>query len=313
MLERSREFIELAMRLNYTAAAEKLHLSTSALSRHIADLEAELGFALFNRTPLSLTQAGQYFLESISSLIDDLDAIVARGREIDALSSRPFNIYMLPTRAPFARAVYEASAALRRTYAGLSTSVCADDRFLTTEEALLAGKADVGIMYQGVIRNADAIATEVFAYAPICAYVHRCNPLASREAIELADLSDYLHPKSINRQSLDGTDSVEALFRSAGVRLKLRLRNIQSLAEFFLSLKEDEFFIEFDEGEDDEGTRINPDLVRLGFCEPIWCPVYVAYPRETTNPLVREFAACCHREAEKRGISSPQGTPEPQA
>lgn len=44
MLDYSREFIVLAERLNYASAAEHLHMSTSALSRHIADLEQELEF-----------------------------------------------------------------------------------------------------------------------------------------------------------------------------------------------------------------------------------------------------------------------------
>lgn len=148
MLEYSREFIELAMRLNYTTAAEQLHLSTSALSRHIADLESELGFPLFNRTPLSLTQAGQYYLESISAIIDELDEVVAHGRKISEHFSKPFRVYMLPSRSSFANVVYEASAGLRRNHAGLSTDICVDDRLLTTEEACLTVRLTLALCSQ---------------------------------------------------------------------------------------------------------------------------------------------------------------------
>ena len=113
MLEYSREFIELAMRLNYTTAAEQLHLSTSALSRHIADLESELGFPLFNRTPLSLTQAGQYYLESISAIIDELDEVVAHGRKISEHFSKPFRVYMLPSPTWYMRLPLGCDAIMR--------------------------------------------------------------------------------------------------------------------------------------------------------------------------------------------------------
>lgn len=305
MLERSREFIELSVRLNYTVAAEKLHLSTSALSRHIADLETELGFALFNRSPLSLTQAGQFYLESISSLIDEFDAIVDKGRKIAELSFRSFCVYTLPSRAPFANAVYDAAAALRRGNEGLETSMCVDDRFLTIEEALASGKADVGVVYECSVPETDDIALVPYAEAPIAAWVRRDSPLAEKEAVSLIDLADFAHPKSTNRQSLAGTNSVERLFDSVGISLKMRLRNLQDWASFFLTLKKDEFVMGFDS--DDEPTRINPDLVKLRFSSPITRTILLAYKRDCSDPLVFEFVELCQRIAREKGLT-PKGS-----
>lgn len=55
-------FLATAQELNMTRAAEKLLVSQPALSRQIADLEAELGVKLFIRQPrrLILTSAGRY-------------------------------------------------------------------------------------------------------------------------------------------------------------------------------------------------------------------------------------------------------------
>ena len=47
-----REFVVLALRLDYAAAARELHMSVSSLSRHISALETEMGFQLFNRNPV---------------------------------------------------------------------------------------------------------------------------------------------------------------------------------------------------------------------------------------------------------------------
>lgn len=301
MLEYSREFIELAMRLNYTTAAEQLHLSTSALSRHIADLESELGFPLFNRTPLSLTQAGQYYLESISAIIDELDEVVAHGRKISEHLSKPFSVYMLPSRSPFANVVYEVSAGLRRNHAGLSTDICVDDRLLTTEEALLNGKADIGVVFAGSIVDKGAIAVEPFAEASVCVYVRNTSPLASKGAVVLQDLCDFFHPKTTNRQSLTATDSIRDLFASVGISLKLRLRNFPDRAGFFPTLKHDEFLVEF--ADDDEVLRVNPDLVRIEFAGGLRRPVFLAHRRDCDNPLVGEFIESCQQLARERGFA----------
>jgi DNA-binding transcriptional LysR family regulator len=63
------EFAELAERLNFRAAALALNLSQSSLSRHISDLEHELGVKLFSRVgQLTLTYAGEILLEEASNI-----------------------------------------------------------------------------------------------------------------------------------------------------------------------------------------------------------------------------------------------------
>ena len=57
-------FIVLSKELNFTRAAEKLHLTQQSLSAHIAGLEKELGCTLLTRSPkLDLTYGGRIFLQ----------------------------------------------------------------------------------------------------------------------------------------------------------------------------------------------------------------------------------------------------------
>ena len=60
---------------SFARAAERLEVSTSAVSRQVADLEAHLDVRLLNRTTrrLSLTEAGQAFYERSVQLLADLD------------------------------------------------------------------------------------------------------------------------------------------------------------------------------------------------------------------------------------------------
>lgn len=57
--------IVLAEELNFSRAAERLHIAQSTLSKQILELESQLGFALFERNHqvVELTEAGRNFVE----------------------------------------------------------------------------------------------------------------------------------------------------------------------------------------------------------------------------------------------------------
>ena len=67
-------FVRVVEAGSFVAAAERLGMSTSSLSRWIADLEQHLGTRLLNRTTrrLSLTESGQSYYERCVTLLADL-------------------------------------------------------------------------------------------------------------------------------------------------------------------------------------------------------------------------------------------------
>ncbi len=71
--ERIHEFIVLAKLLNYSKAAENLYVTQSVLSRHIMDMEKELGVTLFLRNThgVNLTDEGRFFLREIEPIFRD--------------------------------------------------------------------------------------------------------------------------------------------------------------------------------------------------------------------------------------------------
>lgn len=71
-LRHIRYFMAVAEELNFTKAAEKLHMAQPPLSRQIQDLEKELGARLFRRTPhmLQLTEEGVLFLQYAAQILE---------------------------------------------------------------------------------------------------------------------------------------------------------------------------------------------------------------------------------------------------
>lgn len=67
-------FVKVVERGSYVAAAKELAMPTSTLSRHIQQLEAQLGYQLLYRSArkLSLTEAGALFYRRCQPLYDEL-------------------------------------------------------------------------------------------------------------------------------------------------------------------------------------------------------------------------------------------------
>lgn len=70
-------FVSVADLGSFTAAADRLNLSSSAVSKSVARLECRLGVRLFQRTTrrLSLTEAGETFYRTCTAVLTDLEEV----------------------------------------------------------------------------------------------------------------------------------------------------------------------------------------------------------------------------------------------
>ena len=78
-LHELRVFVQVAQSGNFAGAARLLGMTTSAVSKAVQRLEAEIGAKLFTRTTraVSLTYEGKRFLDGARQLLDDADALKA--------------------------------------------------------------------------------------------------------------------------------------------------------------------------------------------------------------------------------------------
>ena len=78
-LRQLRAFLAVAEQRHFRRAAEQIHLTQPAVSRHIAELEAELDVRLFDRSTREVvpTEAGRYLQGAVERVLDELEGVLA--------------------------------------------------------------------------------------------------------------------------------------------------------------------------------------------------------------------------------------------
>ena len=137
-------FLAVARLGHFTRAAQALHLSQSALTVQIRQLEAALGLRLFDRNNrrVALTQAGRDLVAPFERISLDVAAVLEHARDLSAHRRGAVTIAALPSIA--AGVLPRAVAALARDHAGLVVRV-RDAIASRVLELVKAGDVDAGI------------------------------------------------------------------------------------------------------------------------------------------------------------------------
>src|SRR5262245_13273716 len=120
-------FEAAARHLSFTKAGEELHLTQSALSRQIKDLEDQVGVPLFQRRhrALALTDAGQQFHTVAAQVITSVRAATERIR---AQSGRRQPLSVTTTNSFAALWLIPRLPGFTRTHQGVDVRITADPR-----------------------------------------------------------------------------------------------------------------------------------------------------------------------------------------
>jgi DNA-binding transcriptional LysR family regulator len=94
-----RAFEAVGRQLSFTGGAQALHVSQSALSRHVASLEDLLGRPLLERRPtgLALTPAGAALLPVVRTAFDRMEAVMNGILREEAGHQRRLRVHMPPS------------------------------------------------------------------------------------------------------------------------------------------------------------------------------------------------------------------------
>jgi DNA-binding transcriptional LysR family regulator len=121
-LRQLRAFVAVAEELNFTRAAERLHMAQQAVSKSVGQLERELGVALLERTTreVRLTAAGSALLESGRETLGAADAAFAHARAVGRGLAGTVRVGVTPAIGPATRE--EVARVLRADASELSVS-----------------------------------------------------------------------------------------------------------------------------------------------------------------------------------------------
>ncbi|MBS1892471.1 MAG: LysR family transcriptional regulator [Actinobacteria bacterium] len=179
-------FVTVAELLNFTRAAERLHMSQQALSASINRLERELGVTLFNRSSheVTLTEAGEVLLSSGRPLLATSQAVWDRTRQVGRDEIGVVRIGRTP-----AITGEEAAALLRGLGTGSPVAAAVEQHWPSELPGLLlAGGIDLALG-RALVPTAGLEARAI-AYQPLRVAVSAESPLASRGSIDLRELAD---------------------------------------------------------------------------------------------------------------------------
>ena len=186
-LRHLRYFVAVAEELNFSRAAERLHMAQPPLSAAIRQLEQELGTELLSRTTreVRLTEAGRTFLEGTHRTLAELE----RARS-DTVRAAAGEIGQL--RVGFSwSARFETLPAIGRSF-----RLSHPDVSLLTEEmwnarmlpALRSGQIDVAVSLCPEV--AGEFSYQAIRSEPVLALLAESHPLADKPGLELRDLAD---------------------------------------------------------------------------------------------------------------------------
>lgn len=216
-LQHIRAFITVVEHGNFARAADALHLSPSALTVQIRQLEAWLGVLLLERSPrhVALTAAGREALPAMEKLLLDLANIVSASHGLAAVRRGVVTVAALPSLC--AGALAERLAVFQQAYPGIEVRL----RDLVAErivERVRDGDVDFGL---GVRSRFDhGLNFTPLLHDRLSLFVPADHPLANGP-LNLVALEGQ--PMVLTGRDSSVRTQIEQVFRTRGLTLHVAL------------------------------------------------------------------------------------------
>lgn len=209
-------FIAVAEELSFTKAAKRLQIAQPPVSRHIRDLEKELGVALFERNTsrVFLTDAGRSFLNEIRVVLQHVSQAVEAARQVGTGGGGT-------VRLGIGKGLGEVVGKLVNEYLRLVPRVEIDVRDLASglqSEALLERNVDIGFLRPPI--NAPQLLSAPLFEERFSVVLRKSSPLAKRKYLLLQHLANETLLLIDRRISPGVYDRTLELFRERGMEPK---------------------------------------------------------------------------------------------
>jgi DNA-binding transcriptional LysR family regulator len=216
-LRHIRAFLKIAETRNFTRAASDLHVSQSALTVQVQQLEESLGVRLFDRNKrgVMLTAAGKDVFGPLQRLFHDAQTIVEHARDLSSASTGFVSIAALPTVC--AGSLPALVRSFLDSYPGIRVQI--SDVFAErVRDAVLKREVDFGI---GTLhgRDAELRATPLFQDR-LVVFTPPGHPLAEKHTVTLREAC--AHGLILPARASSVRDAVEAIAHRERLLLDVR-------------------------------------------------------------------------------------------
>ncbi|MFL6660229.1 MAG: LysR family transcriptional regulator [Massilia sp.] len=189
-LRQLRYFIAVAEELNFTRAAERLHIGQPPLSHAIQVLEADVGAQLFERTKrwVRMTEAGRLFLDdarSILALSEQAADTARRAQRGEAGVLRIGFTFSTPLTPLFATVINR----YRQQFPAVSLMLH-EMATLPQLDGLAERSLDLGFVRPLEVPTPDTITLSPLRRDALVAVLPSDSPLARRKRIAIIDLKE---------------------------------------------------------------------------------------------------------------------------
>lgn len=291
-LRHIRYFIAVAEYLNFSKAAEQLHIAQPPLSRQIRQLEDDLGVALFlrNKRRVELTKAGVAFLEEARRLIVQVGHAAEAARHAQEGES---GIVRIGIGSGLGGAVSKVVFEHRRQWPIIDIE-CRDVFSNLQNEALRKGEIDVGFLRPPVDRvNLDC---ELLFEEEFVVVLPRKHRLAKRRLLTLKEVAH--EPLIIFDRNLSSGlyDKILALYSRQGLTPRLIPTRVEAHEEAGAIMVASGKAIFMGAGAIVNRSVAGLDLVSVRLKEPeARIEVYVAWRRNSDSPVIFNFLETVRR------------------
>jgi DNA-binding transcriptional LysR family regulator len=185
-LRHLRSFVAVAEELNFTRAAERVHIAQPALSAHIRQLEERVGCRLVERTTrrVSLTPAGEALFALAPAALAGVADAVRAAQSVAAGETGSLVVGLLATSG------FDYTPRVLRAFAAAHPAVEVSVRNVTFDDpsgGVRSGDTDLAIVWLPFVD--DGLACEPLFDDCRLAVMAESHPLASREQLSPEELA----------------------------------------------------------------------------------------------------------------------------
>jgi len=212
-------FIAAAETLHFGRAAQTLDILPATLGRQLKQFEDHLGVPLFQRTTraVSLTEAGNRVLADARALVVQAEAFEEKARAVRSAEAHVLRVGAIDSAA--AGLIPQILQPLHEAHPEIEIQIV-EQKTIHLLPKLLSGSLDIAFCRPPDLRDPRLVFRTLFYETAVVA-LPKSHPLADRDAIEIADLSEEPLIVPDRRSRPHSHDLTMSLFLGAGLTARV--------------------------------------------------------------------------------------------